>query len=106
MLEARRVVMSSVLYYGLDRPVLSDAAYEQDCKAVIAGWDNLSPLLRWQLGGPEIIGATGFLIKATVASVHGACAWVGLQCVPTAPWQVSKKFNTRWLPVGSFRPAG
>jgi hypothetical protein len=102
-LVARRAVMSAMLYYGLDHPVLSDEEYDRANQRVIAEWANLSPLLKWQLGSPTDLAATGFQIKVTMACAGGAASWSGVRCVPTEPWKFSKKHQVHWLNAGAFR---
>lgn len=95
--------MSAVLYYGLDTPALSDAEFDAGCLRLIAEWDTLQPIRKWQLGTPELLHTTGYHIKATVASVAGAVAWAGIKelVVPSAKWKHHKAYG-RWLNAGSF----
>ncbi len=105
-LMARWVVMSSFLYYGLDQPFLSDAEYDAAAQRVLKEWGEVTPIRRWQLGSKDALAATGFLIKATPYSVHGAIAWAGIKSkvVPTQPWRrgPAEFQRVRWLNVGHF----
>jgi hypothetical protein len=75
-LIARRVVMSSMLYYGLDTSLWSDADYDEGCKRLVAEFDQLDPMRQWQLDSAEAISASGFKVKVTQAAAHGALAWL------------------------------
>ncbi len=111
-LKARKIVMASLLYYGADTAIIPDCDFDQLCKEVIAGWDELSGFRRWQLGSPEELRASGYHIKTTIASWSAAHAWYELlhdhriAIVPTQDWRFSEEKQVRWLPVTEFRNDG
>lgn len=74
---ARKVIMSAMLYYSLDAPVLSDQEFDAMCKRCIDNWEDLSPLRQFQLGSPEELATTAYQVKITHAGVHGALDWAG-----------------------------
>lgn len=114
-LAARQVVMSAHLYYDRGSTVLSDADYDALTERVASGWRDLRPFLRWQLGSPEEILATGAGVKLTLAAIHGADAWHRkvLKRAPELPYSLSRKWRlspkglnpdaplsrTRWTPI-------
>jgi len=76
-LVARRTVIASIAYYGLDTPVMTDAIYDEYSKRLAAEWDDLPPLLKWKLGdSPEAVSASGFQMKCTHADIGGLTAWL------------------------------
>lgn len=104
---ARKVIMSAMLYYSLDHPILSDAEYDKLCSRCIAEWDSLSPLRQFQLGSPEELATTGFHIKITYYGVYGALSWAKID--GRVDFRVSPKTKrigkerVRWWNVGDFQ---
>ena len=111
---ARKVLMSAVLYYGLDSPLVSDDQYDAWCRAVKRGWDHLDPIRQWQMRDPEGI-STGFDFRITQATVGGTWSWLsehGLMgedartVVPSRDWKWSKKQRVHYLYPEDFRLMG
>lgn len=75
-LAARRVIMSSMLYYGLDKPVLSDAEFDDLCRRVADNWNMLSEQRRICLGSPDEIRTTGVHVKITTQAEGAAIDWL------------------------------
>ena len=74
-LAARRVLMSAYLYYELASPVLSDAEYDDLARLVSDRWDDLTPMLQWQLGSKEAIRSSGHQVHLTQMTCGGAREW-------------------------------
>lgn len=72
---ARLVLMSAFLYYELASPVLSDAGYDNLSQLVADRWDELSPMLKWQLGSKEAIRSSGHHARLTRMTCGGAREW-------------------------------
>lgn len=75
-LTARRVIMSSMLYYGLDTPILSDATFDAYCKTLADRWDDLLIIRQFCLGSPDEIRSSGMHVKVTSAAEEGAISWL------------------------------
>jgi len=106
-LTARRVVCASMLYYGLDQSVMSDAEFDEACKRLAAEFDQLGPIRQWQLDSAEAIAASGFKIKVTVAAANAAVSWLKTT-QPNATAQIMRNWRTprgkpRYLLPSDFR---
>lgn len=75
-LVARRVVMASIAYYGLDTPVMTDAHFDAYCKRLSSEWDDLNDLHKWKLGSAHDIHTSGFHIHCTWADLGGLNSWL------------------------------
>jgi hypothetical protein len=75
-LTARRVVVASMLYYGLDSSMMSDAEFDESCKRLAAQFDQLDPVRQWQLESAEAISASGYQVKVTQAAASAAVQWL------------------------------
>lgn len=112
-LAARRVVMLSMLYYGLDVSLLPDTEFDLMCKRLSDEWDELDPFRQWQLVNRDDIRASGFHTKVTPAAAYGAISWAkslghlqGLEVCQTQDWIESPypgpSPTIRWLPTNAF----
>jgi hypothetical protein len=108
-LIARRVVMASVIYYGLDQSIVSDQQFDHWCKKLYRLWFRLDNFRQWQLGSREEIITSGFHVKVTWASLGGTTSWLeslGLSTGPIVPikdWQWSKKRQVHYLSPSDFK---
>lgn len=75
-LVSRLVILSSIAYYGLDTPLVTDAVFDAWCKRIHDEWDDLDPLTQWKLGDPQSIHNSGFHIKCSDADLGGLTAWL------------------------------
>jgi hypothetical protein len=76
-LTARRVVMASMLYYGLDSPsMMTDGEFDKACVRLAEEWDRLEPVRKWQLHSPEAIHTTGNHVKVTAQAASAAVHWL------------------------------
>ncbi len=80
---ARRVLCTSLMYYGLETSLLSDHEFDAHCKRLYEEWDDLTPYRQWQLGPHDDIRASGYHVKINDRTVRGALNW---------GWE-EKKFN-------------
>ena len=95
-LTARRVIATSIAYYGLDVSLVEDTEFDLWCKRLNDEWDDLSEHTQWKLGTPEEIRASGYHIKMRQQDLYGTRVWLrktgnlryGLLSDPK-----------RWLPV-------
>lgn len=93
---ARWLLMLAHLYYDRDVALVDDATYDQLSQDVADVWGEItSPLLRWQLGDPDDIRATGMGFKLTWATVGGAEAlWKAVEDEPLRPYEFPRdRFN-------------
>lgn len=74
-IAARLLLMSAYLYYRRQSPVIPDSAYDALSLVVAGGWEELDEHLRWQLGDPDSVRATGAHFRITAATENGALAW-------------------------------
>ena len=104
-LTARKVVMASLLYYGLDETIVPDPEFDAWCIKLYRLWFRLDPFRQWQLGTRDQIKATGFHVKVTHAAVGGAIAWLGTsrRAIATSDWQWSKRHRVQWLTPENFK---
>ena len=104
-LTARKVIMASLLYYGLDQPIVSDQEYDDCCIRLYRLWFRLDPFRQWQLGTREQIKTTGYHVKVTKAAVGGSVAWLGTgkAIIPANEWQWSKRHRVHWLTPENFK---
>lgn len=100
---ARRVVVASVLYYGLDASLMSDAEYDALCRRLVAEWDDLDPIRKWMLGGADQIAASGFHVNATGAAVSAAASLVDFPVHRTRAWRWSAKHQVHYLKPNELR---
>lgn len=73
---ARKVLMSSFLYYSLDVIAVSDETYDGWCRRLAKEWDKLDRIRQWQLGSPEEILASSYHVKVTYSTIGGALSWM------------------------------
>lgn len=108
-LKARRVVMSALLYYRYDSPVLSDGVYDALVKEVVERFDELAPIRQWQFESAEALHATTFHVKVTTAAHYGALAWhekvhgglpADAEDKYPRTWKLHKKFG-HWCRAGA-----
>ena len=107
---ARKVVIASMLYYGLDEEFMPDPDFDQLCKRLANEWEGLTSLRQWQLGSPEEIAASGFHVKVTWAAESAAVSWLHdrgrLRCrilFNARERNFSKKHRVHWLKPGDYR---
>lgn len=108
-LIARKVIMSAVLYYGLGKPIVSDAEFDGWCKKLAKNWDKLDRYQQWQLGSPEEIKSSAFHVKVSWASAGGAHSWLTstgvterFQITYTRPPRRSKRYQVDWWTPEDF----
>lgn len=111
-LDARRVVMSSFLYYTLGANTLgantlSDPEFDTLCQRVAEHWGELSALRQWQLESPSAIRVSGFHCKVTRRCANGAIAWhetahrFVLDLTKFRPvWRFSTQHQVWWINAG------
>lgn len=111
--KARRIIVASVLYYSFNLSPISDGEFDRLCVEVAAGWEDLHPLRRWQLGSAGEIKASGFTVKTTYLTLAWAIgeaerlleqeAGTDFRVYHVAPWKFSKRHRVHWLNVGQFQ---
>lgn len=108
-LVARKVLMSSFLYYSLGRPVVNDAQFDAWCRRLAKEWDDLDRYRQWQLGSAEEIRHSGFHVKVTEATIGGARSWLKYSGHPElfnleyhTPPKFSKRYQVKWWAPESF----
>lgn len=101
--------MSAVLYYGLGKPIVSDAQFDEWCKRIAKNWNKLDRYRQWQFGSPEEIKASAFHVKVSWASAHGTHSWLTstgvkerFQISYTRPPRRSKRFGVDWWTPEDF----
>jgi len=106
---ARRVIMASYIYYRHSETIVSDRKFDRWCQIVADEWDDLDRFLRWQLGTPQDIRATGMHVRVTLLAEHAAFAWFkermgyrlkSSNAVAEDEWRWSEKRQVRWVPAG------
>lgn len=107
-LVARQVIMSSMLYYGLDTPFLSDGDYDDMCKILSTNWKNLNPVHQFCLGSAKKILTTGMHVKITSAAEGGTIDWLKVngihgQVVATASAKWNEKLSVFWRNCSDYR---
>lgn len=108
-LAARRVIMSCMLYYGLETPILSDGEFDTLCRRVANEWDDLDEQRRLCLGSPDQIRATGMYVKITALAESGAISWlekVGLYDPAGSRRPVYTREQSYLEGIGHYRMAG
>lgn len=109
---ARKVIMASMLYYGLEESVLSDHVYDGLCERVAREWDDLTPQRRFSLRSSEEIRATGYRVRISTLAECAALSWLielgrydpegPRKVVHTSPQKYSQVIG-RWRPAASYR---
>jgi hypothetical protein len=99
---ARRVICASVAYYQWDDSLMTDVEYDANCRLLADRWDELTPLLQWQLGSPAEIKTSGMHVKVTRAGYFSAREWVKSSTghyprTPRRKWTKSKEFNLSYM---------
>jgi hypothetical protein len=107
---ARRVVMASMAYYGLDEPVMTDADYDSSCLRLAEQWAELQPIRKWQLGSAEAISTTGNHVRVTTYAEHGLIVWMeelgllrGRRCHRTKRQTFNKTHGVHWNRAGEYQ---
>lgn len=109
-LAARKCVMASMLYYGLDVSIMSDHEYDALSKLVAKHHKHLTPLRQWMVGRPEQIASSGFQCRVTLLAADAALLWAsrmghklqhGVQI--TRPWRTDKRQGLRFLHTNEFQ---
>jgi hypothetical protein len=95
-LIARRVIATSIAYYGLDVSLVEDTEFDQWCKRLHDEWDDLQEATQWKLGTPEEVRASGYHIKIRQRDLLGTRAWVREKGLLRYGVVSDPK---RWLPV-------
>lgn len=107
-LKARRIIMSAMLYYGLNTSLIPDEVNDRWVRDLVRGYDQLDRVRQWALGPVEALQATTMRVKVTSAAVGGAVAWLQAAGVPhrqvqiRRDWEWSKRYQTRWLSPEDF----
>jgi hypothetical protein len=71
-LAARRVVMASMAYYGLDESLISDEEFDALCHRCADHWDDLSRQRKFALGSAEKIRTSGYHVRVSSIAENGA----------------------------------
>lgn len=89
---ARRVIVTSAAYYGLDESLIPDAEFDALCVRLHDEWDDLDRVMQWKLGDPHAIKASGFHIRMSLWDAGGLS-------------EVLRRNNKlRYQIVGNWRP--
>jgi len=75
-LVARRVIVTSAAYYGLDVSLVPDTTFDLWCKRLHDEWDDLDGLTQWKLGDPQSIRTSGFHCRLTEVDAGGLVSWL------------------------------
>lgn len=109
-LIARKVLMTSFLYYSLDELLVSDEQYDKWCKRLSKRWYKLDRIRQWQLGSPEEIRTTGYHVKVTHSTIGGALAWMmkkkmykNRPVLYNKEWNYSKRYQVQYLTASDFK---
>lgn len=111
-LTARKVIMASMLYYGLDESLLPDGDFDDYCKRLVDEWDNLDRQRKFCLGTPEQLAASGFHIRVSMAAEMGAVSWLiregrydlkGPRKIFRTLEPRASKTVGRWLPCNAYQ---
>ncbi|TCV62336.1 hypothetical protein EDE09_124101 [Neorhizobium sp. S3-V5DH] len=108
-LAARRVVMASMAYYGLDESLLSDGEFDELCRFCADNWKDLSPERKFALGSPDKIRTSGFHVRVSTQAEHGCAQWLMKQgrypqhliIQPTMQQRFSKVIG-HWRPCNAY----
>lgn len=110
-LVARKVLMSCLCYYGLDRPVVSDGQYDEWVERLADEWSELDRFRRWQFRSRDDVEVTGIDFRMTLAVHGGTVSWLqksGLidysqeMVMVTRNWRTSKKWKLWYLYPDEF----
>lgn len=87
-LAARRVVVHSFLYYGLDTSLIEDSEFDNLCKIAADGWDQLDPARKKQLGSAAKIRTSGYHCKISRLGISVARSLLGpgVKILLPQPW--------------------
>lgn len=111
-LIARKVLMSAVLYYGLDQPLVSDGQYDEWCKIVSRHWSSLHQDRQWQMRSPDDVLTSGFDFRITQHTIGGTRSWLdqhgmlgdgAREIVPRDEWRWSRKRQVHYLYPEDFK---
>ncbi len=110
-LAARRVVMASMLYYGLDVSMMSDGEFDALCKRLSDNWKDLSPQRRFALGSAEKIRASGYHVRVSTIAQDAAINWMiqngiyvpGTRKVYQTQHPKFSKTIGHWLPCTAYQ---
>jgi hypothetical protein len=101
---ARKVVMASMLYYGLDLSIVPDSEFDQWCRRLSKNWGRLDRIRQWQLGSPEELSSTGYHVKVTQAAANAAVDWAKPRGKVEIKrnWEWSKRYQVHFLQPTDF----
>lgn len=107
-LTARKVIMTSMCYYGLNISLVTDAEYDAMCQRVAKLWSRIDETRQWQLGTPEAIRTSGYRVKVTLYAASAAVGWLkaaGYQgrVEFRREWRFHKQRQVRWLYPEDFK---
>ena len=94
---ARKCVMASMLYYGLNTIMMGDTDYDKLAKFVSDHYDLLTPIRQWMVGSAEEIRASGYQCRVTVQAADACAGWLArngrlIGTISIArPWRVVKQ---------------
>ena len=71
-LAGRWVIMLSHLYYDRAVSIIPDFEFDRLCRYVSDHFDEISPVVQWQLGSAEAIKSSGFHVKITCMGASSA----------------------------------
>jgi hypothetical protein len=105
---ARKTLMASMLYYGLDEQFLPDRQFDRMCRRLAREWDDLDDYRQWQLGSPDEIRASGFRVRISQATEGAVVSWLMMNkryhpIVHTREHRYSKKHHVHWLRPVDYR---
>lgn len=95
-LTARRIIATSIAYYGLDVSLVEDTQFDQWCRQVSDRWDDLEEITKWKLGTPEEIRASGFHVKMRQMDLMATRMWIASKNMLRNGLITDPK---RWLPL-------
>ncbi|WPM81348.1 hypothetical protein R5W60_06650 [Brucella pseudintermedia] len=108
---ARKVIMASMLYYGLEESVLSDHEFDALSCRVADNWEELAPQRKFCLGSAASIRTSGFHVRVSTIAECAAISWLkalgrydpdgNRRIFSTAPQKYSKVVG-HWRPASAF----
>lgn len=88
---ARVVLITSAAYYGLDESLIPDSEFDAHCKRLHEEYDDLDRVMRWKLGDPQAIRASGYHVKLSEKDLGGLAEW--LRRKASLRYQIVAKWN-------------
>lgn len=104
--KARKVIISSAAYYGLDVSIYKDIEFDLWCRDLHDGWEELCENTQWKLGGASLIRASGFhvnLRERDAAVMVKVLQEMGQYSYPVTANHMKHKTGFKYHPAASFR---